>query len=79
MVAEAPSPCVDAVLLSPTALMVAPRPTARPAFPVPSRSTVALSPLASALESLFVAMADPRDFFVSEDIQLRTGLDRQAG
>jgi type IV pilus assembly protein PilB len=31
-------------------------------------------PFAKEESTLFVAMADPRDFFVSEDIQLRTGL-----
>ena len=34
-------------------------------------------PFAKEESVLFVAMADPRDFFVSEDIQLRTGLDIQ--
>ena len=32
-------------------------------------------PFAKEENVLFVAMADPRDFFVSEDIQLRTGLE----
>jgi type IV pilus assembly protein PilB len=32
-------------------------------------------PFAKEENVLFVAMGDPRDFFVSEDIQLRTGLD----
>jgi type IV pilus assembly protein PilB len=31
-------------------------------------------PFAKEENVLFVAMADPRDFFASEDIQLRTGL-----
>ncbi|HVE13568.1 MAG TPA: ATPase, T2SS/T4P/T4SS family, partial [Elusimicrobiota bacterium] len=35
-------------------------------------------PFAKEESVLFVAMADPRDFFVSEDIHLRTGLDVQA-
>jgi type IV pilus assembly protein PilB len=34
-------------------------------------------PFAKEESVLFVAMADPRDFFVSEDIQLRTGLEIQ--
>ncbi len=34
-------------------------------------------PFAKEENVLFVAMADPRDFFVSEDIQLRTGLEIQ--
>ena len=34
-------------------------------------------PFAKEENQLFVAMADPRDFFVSEDIQLRTGLEIQ--
>ncbi len=34
-------------------------------------------PFAKEENVLFVAMADPRDFFVAEDIQLRTGLDVQ--
>jgi type IV pilus assembly protein PilB len=34
-------------------------------------------PFAKEENMLFVAMADPRDFFVSEDIQLRTGLNVQ--
>ncbi len=34
-------------------------------------------PFAKEENLLFVAMADPRDFFVSEDIQLRTGLSVQ--
>ncbi len=34
-------------------------------------------PFAKEESVLFVAMADPLDFFVSEDIQLRTGLDIQ--
>jgi type IV pilus assembly protein PilB len=34
-------------------------------------------PFAKEENILFVAMADPRDFFVSEDIQLRTGLEIQ--
>ncbi|PCI39379.1 MAG: hypothetical protein COB53_03295 [Elusimicrobia bacterium] len=35
-------------------------------------------PFAKEESILFVAMADPKDFFVSEDIHLRTGLDVQA-
>jgi len=35
-------------------------------------------PFAKEESVLFVAMADPRDFFVSEDIHLRTGLEVQA-
>jgi len=35
-------------------------------------------PFAKEESTLFVAMADPLDFFVSEDIQLRTGLEIQA-
>ena len=35
-------------------------------------------PFAKEESVLFVAMADPRDFFVSEDIHLRTGLEIQA-
>ena len=34
-------------------------------------------PFAKEESVLFVAMADPSDFFVSEDIQLRTGLEIQ--
>jgi type IV pilus assembly protein PilB len=34
-------------------------------------------PFAKEENVLFVAMADPRDFFVAEDIQLRTGLEVQ--
>src|SRR5579859_4191905 len=34
-------------------------------------------PFAKEENVLFVAMADPRDFFVSEDLQLRTGLQIQ--
>jgi type IV pilus assembly protein PilB len=34
-------------------------------------------PFAKEENMLFIAMADPRDFFVSEDIQLRTGLQIQ--
>ena len=34
-------------------------------------------PFAKEESVLFVAMADPRDFFASEDIQLRTGLEIQ--
>jgi type IV pilus assembly protein PilB len=34
-------------------------------------------PFAKEENVLFIAMADPRDFFVSEDIQLRTGLQIQ--
>ena len=34
-------------------------------------------PFAKEENVLFIAMADPRDFFVSEDIQLRTGLEIQ--
>ncbi|MDE2040309.1 MAG: Flp pilus assembly complex ATPase component TadA [Elusimicrobia bacterium] len=34
-------------------------------------------PFAKEESTLFVAMADPRDFFVSEDLQLRTGLSIQ--
>ena len=34
-------------------------------------------PFAKEESVLFVAMADPRDVFVSEDIQLRTGLEIQ--
>ncbi|MBI4375210.1 MAG: Flp pilus assembly complex ATPase component TadA, partial [Elusimicrobia bacterium] len=34
-------------------------------------------PFAKEESVLFVAMADPRDFFVSEDLQLRTGLEIQ--
>ena len=41
-----------------------------------SRRHVAI-PFAKEENVLFVAMADPRDFFVSEDIQLRTGLQIQ--
>ncbi|MCX5788177.1 MAG: ATPase, T2SS/T4P/T4SS family, partial [Elusimicrobia bacterium] len=35
-------------------------------------------PFAKEESMLFIAMADPRDFFVSEDIHLRTGLEVQA-
>ncbi|MBI5200487.1 MAG: Flp pilus assembly complex ATPase component TadA [Elusimicrobia bacterium] len=35
-------------------------------------------PFAKEESVLFIAMADPRDFFVSEDIHLRTGLEVQA-
>ncbi len=35
-------------------------------------------PFAKEESTLFVAMADPKDFFVSEDIHLRTGLEVQA-
>ena len=35
-------------------------------------------PFAKEESVLFVAMADPKDFFVSEDLHLRTGLDIQA-
>jgi len=35
-------------------------------------------PFAKEESTLFVAMADPKDFFVSEDLHLRTGLDIQA-
>lgn len=35
-------------------------------------------PFAKEESVLFIAMADPKDFFVSEDIHLRTGLDVQA-
>jgi len=35
-------------------------------------------PFAKEESILFVAMSDPKDFFVSEDIHLRTGLDVQA-
>ncbi|MBI4056631.1 MAG: Flp pilus assembly complex ATPase component TadA [Elusimicrobia bacterium] len=35
-------------------------------------------PFAKEESMLFVAMADPRDFFVSEDVHLRTGLEVQA-
>ncbi|OGS00679.1 MAG: hypothetical protein A2V88_07295 [Elusimicrobia bacterium RBG_16_66_12] len=41
-----------------------------------SRRHVAI-PFAKEENVLFVAMADPRDFFVAEDIQLRTGLQVQ--
>ncbi|MDD5628381.1 MAG: ATPase, T2SS/T4P/T4SS family [Elusimicrobia bacterium] len=34
-------------------------------------------PFAKEESSLFVAMADPRDFFVIEDVQLRTGMEVQ--
>ncbi|MBI4424004.1 MAG: Flp pilus assembly complex ATPase component TadA [Elusimicrobia bacterium] len=36
------------------------------------------APFAKEESVLFIAMADPRDFFVSEDIHLRTGLEVQA-